>query len=229
MTMTREKKNDLKHSISDDMDTLQKALIGVENNLESLTDEEIDGQLAVVMYSLKTLEELETEAISIESRLQKLPSGMDADMMAMAASLTGHRTKLITLHTQAESQRNRIERYINERKKRIVEIKRYQALLIDLEQWLGEAQATISSEIKLSSVKVVRDQIRASESLEQDLRLRSTQLEHLLKEVQQLVSYADVQPLVQDMTENLGSLHNVMSDAQRCLEHRLKNLQVRCA
>ena len=37
------------------MDTLQKALIGVENNLESLTDEEIDGQLAVVMVSISSV------------------------------------------------------------------------------------------------------------------------------------------------------------------------------
>jgi len=97
-----------------------------------------------------------------------------------------------------------------------------------LEQWLGEAQATISMEIKLTSAKVVRDQIRASESLEQDLRARSVQLEHLLKEIQKLVGYIDVQPLVNDMTSNLGSLHCVMEDAQQCLEHRLKNLQVRC-
>ena len=50
-----------------------------------------------------------------------------------------------------------------ERKKRVLEIKRYQALLVDLEAWLGEAQSTISSEIKLTSAKVVRDQIRASQ------------------------------------------------------------------
>merc|ERR1712106_884791 len=211
-----------------DMDNLQKAIANIDDTLQQLTNEEIDGQLAVVKYTLKTLEELETEAISIEARLQKVPSGNDVDMSSLAATLTGNRTKLITLHTQAEAQRARIERYMTERRKRISEIKRYQTLLIDLEQWLGEAQATISTEIRLTSVKVVRDQIRASESLEQDLRARSNQLEHLLKEVQQLVGYVDVQPLVQDMTSNLGSLHCVMEEAQQCLEHRLKNLQVRC-
>ena len=116
-----------------------------------------------MQYTLKTLEELESEAISIEARLQKLPSGSDVDMKSLAATLTGNRTKLVTLHTQAEAQRARIERYMIERRKRITEIKRYQTLLIDLESWLGEAQATISTEIRLTSVKVVRDQIRASE------------------------------------------------------------------
>lgn len=197
-----------------------------------------------MQYTLKTLEELESEAISIEARLQRLPSGSDVDMLSLSATLTGNRTKLVTLHTQAEAQKSRIERYMTERRKRITELKRYQALLVDLEQWLGEAQATISMEIKLTSAKVVRDQIRASEvrvwsrnsvsannyfqSLEQDLRARSVQLEHLLKEIQKLVGYIDVQPLVNDMTSNLGSLHCVMEDAQQCLEHRLKNLQVRC-
>merc|ERR1712128_59762 len=222
---SQHKDDDLRNSLKVDMDNLQKAIANIDETLQQLTNEEIDGQLAVVKYTLKTLEELETEAISIEARLQKVPSGNDVDMSSLAATLTGNRTKLITLHTQAEAQRARIERYMTERRKRISEIKRYQTLLIDLEQWLGEAQATISTEIRLTSVKVVRDQIRASESLEQDLRARSNQLEHLLKEVQQLVGYVDVQPLVQDMTSNLGSLHCVMEEAQQCLEHRLKNLQ----
>merc|ERR1711936_1077112 len=215
----------LKNSLKVDMDNLQKAIANIEDTLQQLTNEEIDSQLAVVQYTLKTLEELEKEAISIEGRLQKVPSGNDVDLMSLSAILTGNRTKLVTLHTQAEAQRARIERYMIERRKRIGEIKRYQALLVDLEQWLGEAQATISTEIRLTSVKVVRDQIRASESLEQDLRVRSTQLDHLLKEVNQLQEYVDVQPLVQDMTSNLGSLHCVMEEAQQCLEHRLKNLQ----
>jgi len=207
--------------------TCKKHVANIEESLQHLTDEEIDGQLAVIKYTLKTLEDLESEAISIEARLQKLPSSNDVDVLSLAALLTGSRTKLVTLHTQAESNKARIERYILERRKRITEIKRYQAILIDLEQWLGEAQATISSEIKLTNAKIVRDQIRASESLELDLRARSVQLEHLLKEVQQLDGYVDVKPLIQDMTLNLGSLHGVIEDAQQCLEHRLKNLQVR--
>merc|ERR1712106_225731 len=222
---SQHKDDDLRNSLQVDMDNLQTAVANIDDTLQRLNNEEIDGQLAVVKYTLKTLEELESEAISIEARLQKLPSGSDVDMMSLSATLTGNRTKLVTLHTQAEAQKARIERYMIERRKRITEIKRYQALLVDLEQWLGEAQATISMEIKLTSVKIVRDQIRASESLEQDLRSRSTQLEHLLKEIQQLVGYVDVQPLVHDMTSNLGSLHGVMEDAQQCLEHRLKNLQ----
>merc|ERR1712013_550085 len=216
---------DMMQSLQVDMEKMQEAVVNVDETLQKLTTEEIDGQLAIVQYTLKTLEELESEAISIEARLQKMPSGSDVDMLALSATLTGNRTKLVTLHTQAEAQKGRIDRYMTERRKRIAELKRYQALLVDLEQWLGEAQATISMEIKLTSAKVVRDQIRASESLEQDLRSRSTQLEHLLKEIQKLVGYVDVQPLVTDMTSNLGSLHCVMEDAQQCLEHRLKNLQ----
>ena len=83
----------------------------------------------------------------------------------------------MTLHTQAESLTNKIERVVVERRKRISEIKRYQSLLIDLEQWLGEAQATLTTEIRLTSVQIVRDQIRASEVRQHKLRIR-TQLKH---------------------------------------------------
>merc|ERR1711915_145739 len=221
LTSSEEHKEDLKV----DVGNLQKQIANIEESLQHLTNEEIDGQLAVIKYTLKTLEDLESGAISIEARLQKLPSSNEVDILSLAALLTGSRTKLVTLHTQAESNKARIERYILERRKRITEIKRYQAILIDLEQWLGEAQATISSEIKLTSAKIVRDQIRTSESLELDLRARLVQLEHLLKDFQQLDGYVDVKPLIQDMTLNLGSLHGVMEDAQQCLEHRLKNLQ----
>ena len=78
----------------------------------------------------------------------------------------------MTLHTQAESLTNKIERVVVERRKRISEIKRYQSLLIDLEQWLGEAQATLTTEIRLTSVQIVRDQIRASEVRQHTLRVK---------------------------------------------------------
>ncbi len=38
-----------------------------------------------------------------------------------------------------------------------------QSLLVDLELWLTETQATIATEIKLTSVQVVKEQIRASQ------------------------------------------------------------------
>ena len=69
----------------------------------------------------------------------------------------------MTLHTIAETQNSKIERFKAERKKKVNEIKRYQAMLIDLEEWLGEAQGTIRTDIRLTTVKIVRDQIRASE------------------------------------------------------------------
>ena len=102
------------------------------------------------------------EAIKLEQRLQS--SGLsDVDFKSLSASLTACRTQLVTLHTKAEAQKNRIERLVLERRKRITEIKRYQALLLDLEQWVGEAQATITTEIRLTSVQIVKDQVRASQ------------------------------------------------------------------
>ena len=191
-------------------------------------------------FTLKSIEDLESEAISLEKRLQS--SGLsDLEFKSLSASLTGCRTLLVTLHTQAEAQRTKIERSVLERRRRITELKRYQSLLIDLEQWLGEAQATISTEIRLTSAQVVRDQVRASQvsvrvrrtfffisvqSLEKDLATRSHQLEHLLREVSQFVGFSDVSSLVTDMQTNLGSLYSVMAEAQLCLSSKLRNLQV---
>merc|ERR1712045_905995 len=60
---------------------------------------------------------------------------------------------------------------------------------------------------------------------EADLRSRSGQLDHLLKEVDGLSTYTDVQSLVHEMKDNLGTLMEVMKEAQACLAQRLANLQ----
>merc|ERR1711970_1662706 len=51
-----------------DLEKMQEAVVNVEDTLQQLT-----------------LEELEKEAISIEGRLQKVPSGNDVDLMSLSA------------------------------------------------------------------------------------------------------------------------------------------------
>lgn len=87
----------------------------------------------------------------------------DIDFTTLSANLTGCKTQIITIQTSAENLKSKIERHQSDRRKKLNEFKRYQSLLIDLEQWVGEAQSAISTEINLTNVKVVRDQIRASE------------------------------------------------------------------
>merc|ERR1712061_932992 len=149
----------------------------------------------------------------------------DIDFKTLSADLTTCKTKLVTLHTIAETQNSKIERFKAERKKKVNEIKRYQAMLIDLEEWLGEAQGTIRTDIRLTTVKIVRDQIRASEALAEELQSRSHQLENMIRDMEQFTVYPDVEPLVADMKDNLGSLQSVMKKTQECLMNRLKNLQ----
>ena len=59
-----------------------------------------------------------------------------------------------------------------------------------------------------------------------ELNARSSQLEGMIREIDNLVSYTDVEPLVADMKENLTTLLKVMEEAQQCLDLKLKNLQV---
>ena len=111
---------------------------------------------------MKTIGDLESEANRIENELME-EKNTEIDFVTLSANLTSCKTKLVTLRTKAENIHSKIKRYRDERRKRLNEIKRYQTLLIDLEHWLGEAQSTISTDIKLTTVKIVRDQIRASE------------------------------------------------------------------
>ena len=62
--------------------------------------------------------------------------------------------------------------------------------------------------------------------LAHELKARSLQLEGMIGEIDNLVSYTDVEPLVDDMKENLKTLLKVMEEAQKCLNLKLKNLQV---
>ena len=59
-----------------------------------------------------------------------------------------------------------------------------------------------------------------------ELNARSSQLEGMIREIDNLVSDTDVEPLVADMKENLTTLLKVMEGAQHCLDLKLKNLQV---
>jgi len=108
-------------------------------------------------------------------------------------------------------------------------MKKYQNMLIDLEQWVLEAQATIRTEIKLTNANIVREQIRAKKTLEADLQTRSSQLETLLSDVKTLTISDDIEDLVKNMTCNLSTLQGVMQDTQTCLAMRLSNLQVPCS
>ena len=59
-----------------------------------------------------------------------------------------------------------------------------------------------------------------------ELNARSSQLEGMIGEIDNLVSYTDVEPLVDEMKGNLKTLLKVMEEAQQCLDLKLKNLQV---
>ena len=49
-----------------------------------------------------------------------------SDLQVVAAELAGLKTQLVSLGTQAESRRGRLDNYILERRRRVTEIKKYQ-------------------------------------------------------------------------------------------------------
>lgn len=56
--------------------------------------------------------------------------------------------------------------------------------------------------------------------------MRAKQLKIMIEEVQQFMPFSEVEPLIIDMRENLGTLHQVLNEAQLTLESKLMNLQV---
>ena len=89
--------------------------------------------------------------------------GLESDYLTLSAELTGCKTQLVTLHTDCDKQLANTERQRSDKKKRLAELKRFQNILIELEQWLKEAQSSIKQELKLTSVEVVEKQIKASQ------------------------------------------------------------------
>ena len=112
--------------------------------------------------TLKTIENLEQETTSIESRMQD-EVGLESDYLTLSAEVTGCKTQLVSLHTDCDKQLANTERQRNDKKKRLAELKRFQNILLELEQWLEEAQTSIKEELKLTSVEVVEKQIKASQ------------------------------------------------------------------
>merc|ERR1712142_802863 len=67
------------------VDDLRKSSAELEEALQKMSSEDLDSQYTMIQFVLKTLEDLESEAISIEARLQKLPSSNDVDILSLAA------------------------------------------------------------------------------------------------------------------------------------------------
>merc|ERR1712096_278043 len=94
-----------------DLENLNKGTANIEETLKNFSEEEIDSQMAIIKYVLKTIEDLEAEAINIEAKLQQLPPGTEVDKLSLSAGLTACRTRLVTLHTEAETKHTQVERH----------------------------------------------------------------------------------------------------------------------
>ncbi|XP_023348442.1 uncharacterized protein LOC111717154 isoform X2 [Eurytemora carolleeae] len=210
------------------LDDLRSGVRSVDEQLQLLSDDQLEGQVGIIKFTVGKLEDLTRDSAEIETRIQSATTEHGAgvsDLQVVAAELAGLKTQLVSLGTQAESRRGRLDNYILERRRRVTEIKKYQSLLIDLEVWLNEVQATLTSDLRLTSLKVVRDQIRGCQVLEEDLRVRVDQLSLLSRDVSQLSSNPDVSGFVEEMVSRLGGLQDTMSRTQVGLAGRLAQLQ----
>ena len=80
-----------------------------------------------------------------------------ADVQRITAEIARARTSVVTLKTEAETHAQRLERYAKDKQRRLQEVKDYNALLVDLEAWLREAQVAVDTEMKLSKKLILKD------------------------------------------------------------------------
>eukprot|EP00088_Acartia_fossae_P056153 TRINITY_DN65363_c0_g1_i1.p1 TRINITY_DN65363_c0_g1~~TRINITY_DN65363_c0_g1_i1.p1 ORF type:complete len:187 (-),score=63.14 TRINITY_DN65363_c0_g1_i1:68-628(-) len=186
--------------------------------------------MGVIEFVLTKIEELIAETKSIENKIEDLPSDRQTDKQNLAVELTRSRTQLIRLEGEAKHKRSDLESYMKERRKRIEDIKMYQGILVDLEVWLEDVLKQLNADLKLTDLRIVKDQIRGCQVLEEDLRQRVDQLSVLSGSVANLTADAgaapDVSGLADDMTGRLGQLRDAMARTQVGLAARLTRLQV---
>jgi len=213
------------------LDELRGEATSLEEQLNSMSDDQLEGQVGVLKFTLGKLEDLNKDATAIEQKIQSADKETSTvlsqgDKQQLSAQMTGIRTQLVRLETQLSGRKGRVDTYLTHRKKRVQQVKKYQALLIDLEVWLTEVQVSLNNDLQLTSLKVVRDQIRGCQVLEEDLRLRVSQLGSLSRDVGTLSGSPDVSGLAEEMRARLSHLSDTMAVTQTGLADRLAHLKV---
>ena len=83
----------------------------------------------------------------------------------MSSQVTAAKTDLVKSKTAAEKLRGQLELGLEERRKRNGELKKFQGLVSDLEQWLLSVQGQLGAEVKMANIKAVRDNLKVNEVL----------------------------------------------------------------
>lgn len=103
---------------------------------------------------------METSADDIESRMRAVPEPERQELGELETTLKGLKAAIAQDKTTADKIRMSVENYVNERRKRNDEIKSYHNMLVDLEQWLLEAQGSLGAEIRMYTIKSVRENMK---------------------------------------------------------------------
>ena len=108
---------------------------------------------------METINKLEEASSNLEKEIQR--NVEEPDSLILSASITSCKTQLVTLRTDSECQLTKNERSKKEKSRRLADLKRYQSILSELDTWLVTTQTSISSQIEISSVKIIKEQIRS--------------------------------------------------------------------
>ena len=119
--------------------------------------------LLIRKISIETLDRLETKSLEVEETIKKAPEELELDVENLSKDVAEAKTSAVILRRDADKLRTLVEAYIRERRRRNEEIKQYQSLILDIEQWLLETQGRLGAEVKMSSIKAVRETLKGNE------------------------------------------------------------------
>ncbi|XP_063591340.1 titin-like [Penaeus indicus] len=149
----------------------------------------------------------------------------DSEMLNMLATVSGLKTRLKTLRSEAEGKKNDIETKQSESEQQKFHLIEYQQLLQDLECWVTETYSQITADVCLGSVTAIREQITLNQNLQRDLVRRENQLTELRSKCERVQGDAHIQSLAQEMTDHLAFLSQTICDTRLVLQNRLHQLK----
>jgi DNA repair exonuclease SbcCD ATPase subunit len=198
----------------------------VETDLDKLNKEQLDDRLLKIENVMESLDQLGPRLINADSQVRQL-TVEDPEADLLSATVAGLRTRHATLESQANRFKQKVKDADRDKTRRDEELRRYQSLLVDLDQWVNSTRNKLKTVLpKFTSVKAVLKEMDSSKTLEKDLIERSTQLTELVNRCAELRAFSETAPLAEQLYSHLSVLQQSFTEAGAQLQSRLVFLQV---
>ncbi|TRY78862.1 hypothetical protein TCAL_15308 [Tigriopus californicus] len=217
----------LQNSIQVDIGHLENDVREIEKILSGMSNDDADRQLAITKITVDTLDAMESSADDIANRMNAIPEQERQELGELETALKGLKLAIVQDKITADKIRMSVENYVNERRKRNDEIKSYHNMLVDLEEWLLEAQGSLGAEIRMYTIKAVRENMKKHKDYANGLSEKREDVNQMLQQCSRLAQYPDVSEPVNHLSRHLTAVGEAIDDFKGVMNLRNRALQVR--